>query len=122
VFASGAVLATYAGAACGKSSTTPTPPPVATTVITISAGGVSPKNITVAVGSQVTFTNNDSRTHDMQSDPHPEHDDCPELRQVGFLRVGESRTSENLTTTGTCTYHDNMREENNSLRGAIMVQ
>ena len=107
--------------ACGESKSEPTPP-VATTVITITASGVSPKNVIVPVGSQVTFTNNDSRTHDMQSDPHPEHDDCPELAQVGFLRVGESRTSGNLNFAQTCTYHDNMREESNSLRGSIVVQ
>src|SRR5687768_14317110 len=101
-----------AALACGKSNTTPTPP-VPTNVITITAIGVSPKNIVVPLGGQITFTNNDSRTHDMQSDPHPEHNDCPELAQVGFLRVGESRTSGNLNAPRTCTYHDNMREENN---------
>jgi plastocyanin len=107
--------------ACGKSKSEPSPP-VATTVITITASGVSPKNVTVPAGSQVTFTNNDSRTHDMQSDPHPEHDDCPELMQVGFLRVGESRTSGNLNVAQTCTYHDNMNEGTNSLRGSIVIQ
>ena len=110
-----------AAVACGKSKSEPTPP-VATTVITITASGVNPKNVTVPVGSQVTFTNNDSRTHDMQSDPHPEHNDCPELMQVGFLRVGESRTSGNLNTAHTCTYHDNMNEGTNSLRGSIVIQ
>ena len=107
--------------ACGK-KTDPTPPPVATTVVTITASGVSPRNVAVPIGGQVTFTNNDSRTHDMQSDPHPEHDDCPELAQIGFLRVGESRTSGNLNLALTCTYHDNMNEGTNSLRGSIVVQ
>jgi len=109
-------------AACKSSSSTPTAPPTATNVITITASGVSPKSIVITAGSQVTFTNNDTRTHDMQSDPHPEHNDCPELAQVGFLRVGESRQSGNLNTIRTCGYHDNSHEEDARLRGTITIQ
>jgi len=109
-------------AACKSSSSTPTAPPAATNVITITASGVSPKSIVISAGSQVTFTNNDTRTHDMQSDPHPEHNDCPELAQVGFLRVGESRQSGNLNTIRTCGYHDNSHEEDARLRGTITIQ
>lgn len=109
-------------AACGKADSEPTPPPGATNVITITSSGVSPKVITVPVGSQVTFVNNDTRTHDMQSDPHPEHDNCPELKQVGFLSVSGSRTSGNLNEKRTCTYHDNINELTASLRGTIIIQ
>jgi len=109
-------------AACKSSSSTPTAPPTATNVVTITASGVSPKSIVITAGSQVTFTNNDTRTHDMQSDPHPEHNDCPELAQVGFLRVGESRQSGNLNTIRTCGYHDNSHEEDARLRGTITIQ
>jgi plastocyanin len=107
--------------ACKGSSTKPSPPE-ATNVITITANGVSPKAIVVSPGSQVTFTNNDTRTHDMQSDPHPEHNDCPELAQVGFLKAGESRLSGNLNTVRTCSYHDNSHEEDARLRGSITIQ
>ena len=106
---------------CKSNNSTPTPPSP-TTVITITANGVSPKSIVVAPGSQVTFTNNDTRTHDMQSDPHPEHNDCPELQQVGFLRPGESRLSGNLNAVRTCGYHDNSHEEDARLRGTITIQ
>ena len=107
--------------ACKGSSTKPSNPEP-TNVITITANGVSPKAIVVSPGSQVTFTNSDTRTHDMQSDPHPEHNDCPELAQVGFLKVGESRISGNLNTVRTCTYHDNAHEEDARLRGSITIQ
>jgi plastocyanin len=75
------------GTACGSSggTTTPTPPVVGTTV-TITSNGVSPKNLQVSPGSQVTFVNNDSRNHEMTSDPHPEHTDCPAINQVGTDR------------------------------------
>jgi plastocyanin len=108
--------------ACGSGSTEPSAPPVETTVITITSAGVSPKSIAIARGSQVTFTNNDTRTHDMQSDPHPSHDDCPELAQVGFLRAGESRLSGNFNDPMTCRFHDNQNEGSNALRGTIVVQ
>jgi len=118
----GAVLIAFAVGGCKGSNSNPTPPPTVTNVITITANGVSPKAIAVSPGSQVTFTNNDTRTHDMQSDPHPEHNDCPELAQVGFLRVGESRQSGNLNSIRTCTYHDNSHEEDPRLRGSITIQ
>ncbi len=108
--------------ACGNSTTAPSTPPAATNLITITSSGVNPKSIAVPRGSQVTFVNNDSRTHDMQSNPHPEHNDCPELAQVGFLRVGESRQSGNLNIAMTCGYHDNQNEGNNLLRGTIIVE
>lgn len=108
--------------ACGKGTTSPSLPPVATNIITITASGVSPPNIVVQRGSQVTFDNKDSRTHDMQSDPHPEHNGCPELAQVGFLKPGESRQSGNLNLPMTCGYHDNQNEGSAALRGTIVIQ
>ena len=65
--------------------------PVATdpaTTITITAAGVSPKEIQVAVGGRVTFVNNDNAFHEMTSDPHPIHTDCPEINAVGALGTG----------------------------------
>src|SRR3954467_13506963 len=75
----------------GPSPTSPTSTPagaVATTTITITNNVASPKNIIVARGSQVTFINNDTASHNMTSDPHPEHTDCPEINSVGFLSGG----------------------------------
>jgi plastocyanin len=108
--------------ACGESTTAPSTPPTATNIITITSSGVSPQHIAVPRGSQVTFVNNDSRIHDMQSNPHPEHNDCPELEHVGSLRVGESRQSGNLNIAMTCGYHDNRNEGIDTLKGTILVQ
>jgi plastocyanin len=107
--------------ACGTSPPSPTPP-AATNTITIANNAVSPKNIVVPLGSQVTFTNNDNRIHDMESDPHPEHTDCPALTQVGFLNPGQSRSSGNLNTARICGYHDHNLAEVAGLRGTITVQ
>ena len=112
-------------AACGGSSsspTGPTGPATATTTITIANNTVSPKDIVVPRGSQVTFINNDSRAHDMESNPHPEHTDCPAINQAGFLNPGQSRQTGNLNTVRTCGYHDHDQDQARSLQGTITIQ
>lgn len=112
--------------ACGSSSSSSTAPsstpPTATTTITISNNAVSPSSIVVARGSQVTFVNADSRVHEMDSDPHPEHTDCPEINQVGFLNPGQNRQTGNLNTVRTCGFHDHGNPDNNGLKGRITIQ
>ena len=89
--------------------------------ITITATGVSPQNVTVAAGSRVTFVNNDTRPHDMSSDPHPAHTDCPEIT-VGFMHPGQSATTQNLNRVRTCGFHDHNQDTNTSLQGTIRIQ
>lgn len=101
---------------------TTTPAPSTGTTITITSSGASPRSVTVSAGSRVTFVNNDSRVHDMNSDPHPAHTDCPEINQVGFLSAGQSRQTGNLNTTRTCSYHDHGQSTNASLQGTIIIQ
>ena len=107
--------------ACG--TTTPNepelPPPVSGNTITITASGASPRNLEVALGQRVLFINNDSRSHNVASDPHPEHTDCPELNQVGFLTPGQSRETGNLVVAKTCGFHDHDNPNNASLTGRI---
>jgi plastocyanin len=109
----------------GSTPTSPTtPPPGATNTLTIAIANnaVSPKNIIVPRGSQVTFTNNDNRAHDMESDPHPDHTDCPELAQVGFLNPGQTRQSGNLNIARVCGFHDHNQAEVTGLQGSITIQ
>ena len=116
-------------AACGKSSTSPSnvPPPdstpsVLTNTITITSAGASPRNIEIALGSRVLFVNNDSRSHNMTSDPHPAHDDCPDLNQVGFLAPGQNRETGNLVTPRTCGFHDHDNPSQGLLTGQIVIK
>ena len=91
--------------------------------ITIGANGaVSPTQVTLAVGQSVTFTNNSTGTHDMESDPHPAHTDCPSIANVGLLQPGQSKTSFGFANSGSCGYHDHNASENNALKGRIVVQ
>ncbi len=115
-------------AACGGGSTptspspSPSPAPSGGTTFTITSAGVSPKTLTVAAGSRVTFVNNDTRVHDMESNPHPEHTDCPPINDVGFLSPGQSRQTGNLNTRRTCGFHDHDQDQNTNLQGSIIIQ
>lgn len=110
----------------GSSNSTPTSPtlstPVAATTVTITASGVSPNNIDVSLGQRVLFVNNDSRAHNMTSDPHPEHTDCPPLNSVGLLAPGRSIETGNLTTARVCNYHDHDNPADTRWQGRITIK
>jgi plastocyanin len=91
-------------AACGGG--TPSSPSPGGATVTITSAGVSASQVSATQGSRVTFVNNDSRSHNMTSDPHPEHADCPEINAVGLLQPGQSRETGNLVTVRTCGFHD----------------
>jgi plastocyanin len=128
LFALAAVLSVAASCSSDDSPTAPsgggggsTGGPVAAT-ITITASGLSPTSVTVAPGSRVTFVNSDNRPHEPASDPHPTHGSCPPIDQTGFIAAGQSRTTGNLNTTGTCSFHDHLNDGDARLRGTIRVQ
>lgn len=123
-----AAFAIAVAAACGSSNSSPSGPTGSCTpssnpnTIVIQNNQVCPQAMTVARGSQVTMINNDTRVHEMDSDPHPEHTQCPELNQIDFLNPGQSRTSGNLNTARTCGFHDHSNPDNQALHGTITVQ
>lgn len=120
-----AILALGSAGCKGSSPSQPTPPPsppTATTTITITSAGANPRNIEVTLGARVRFINNDNRSHNMTSDPHPEHTDCPEINQVGFLLPGQMRETGNLVQARTCGFHDHDLPSNNNLRGTITIR
>ena len=110
-------------AGCGSSPSSPSggnDGTVAAT-LTITAAGISPKTVTVPVGSRVTIVNNDTKQHNMNSDPHPEHTNCPALN-LGVLTAGQSRTSQNLTSARVCGMHDHDDSDNALWKTTITVQ
>ena len=70
----------------------------------------------------MTFVNNDSRPHTMNSDPHPDHGDCPAVNTVGFLTPGQSKQTGNLNVAGACGYHDHELFTNTSLQGTVTIR
>jgi plastocyanin len=106
----------------GASSPPPAPSPSNPNTITITGTGVSPKELTVPPGTRVLFLNSDSRRHEMTSDPHPEHSDCPEINSVGALNPGQGRETGNLVDVRTCGFHDHGEPDNSGLKGRIIVR
>ena len=109
--------------ACGGGSPSSPTPPSNPYRVTIGANGaVSPAELVVPPGTRVLFVNNHSASHDMTSDPHPEHDLCSELNQVGLLRPSEFRETGNLVIVRTCGFHDHSDSTNTALQGRIIVR
>ena len=94
-----------------------------TNTITITSAGVSPRNIEIALGTRVLFVNNDSRSHEMASDPHPQHGSCPSMEAgLGTIGAGQTKVTHMFANAGTCGYHDHLDDGNANLRGTITVQ
>lgn len=119
------VVACGGGNSGGSTPTTPTSPTTPSDVATITIGAdgrVTPASVTIPRGGRVTMINNHNLPHDMSSDPHPEHNQCPELNQWGFLTPGQQRTSGNLNTARTCGFHDHNLPANADLQGRVIIQ
>jgi hypothetical protein len=130
LLAAGVMLAAgLAIAACGGSSSssstgpsggcTPSSSPA---TLVIQNNTICPPALTVSRGTQITVLNSDSRAHEMNSDPHPEHTDCPELNQIGHLEPSQFRQSGNLNTARTCGMHDHLSPDTASLKATITIQ
>jgi plastocyanin len=117
------VSAVALATSCASSPAAPTPPvPDNAPTITITAAGVSPNAVNVALGGRVLFVNQDTASHNISSDPHPERDQCPEINQVGYLQPGDSRETGNFVTPETCGFHDFDMAFVTSLQGTITVK
>jgi hypothetical protein len=119
------VLAVACGGGDNDSPTAPTPPTggtpaPATLTLTITANGLSAGG-EVAVGGTVTIVNSASTPHEMSSDPHPVHTDCPGLN-IGLLQPGQQRTSQPLTAARTCGMHDHINPGTQSLTRSIVIR
>lgn len=128
-----ALMATVA--ACGGSS--PTGPSGGTSVISgttgapgpsgatiaITAGGVNPAQVSITVGQSVTFVNNDSRSHEIASNPHPTHGSCPAVEAgLGALAPGQTKLTQGFAGAGTCSFHDHSDPGNRALQGSIVIR
>jgi plastocyanin len=119
------VLTTLGLAGCGgySSPTDPgSPPGPEGAIVTITANGVEPKTVTIAVGQSVTFVNDDSIAHDMASDPYPQYSDCPAVNRVGNLEAGQRMPSGAFTVARSCGYHDLLRNADVRWHGTIEVR
>jgi plastocyanin len=116
--------------ACGgggsDSPISPTPPsgspgPSGAT-ITIAGGAVSPSTVTIAAGQSVTVFNNDNRAHEIASDPHPVHSNCPQMNALGNIQPGQNRQTNAFPTARSCGFHDHNDPDNRGLQGTVVIQ
>ena len=98
------------------------PGPSGATITILANGTLSPSTVTISRGQSVTIVNNDSRVHDMTSDPHPTHTDCQEINAVGLLQPSQSKLTNALNNARTCGLHDHGLPDDNGLKGRIIIQ
>jgi hypothetical protein len=108
----------------GTPSPPPSPPPAPAgpPTITITASGMTPLEITIAVGQRAMFINNDVRAHDVIGGLDPAHPECPEIIQAGFLTPGQQRETGIFTTARTCDYHDHTALGVPAFSGRIIIK
>lgn len=94
-----------------------TQPTEASGTITYSDSGFSPKEVKVKVGEALTFKNDSTKSVQVNSAPHPQHTQFPELN-LGAIAAGESK-SVTFTTAGTRKYHNHLDA---SEFGSIVVE
>lgn len=121
-------------AACGGKS--PSSPSTVTVVVrdggtsgasgatvTITGAGAAPGTVTVAAGQTVTFINNDNRSHEIASNPHPQHGTCPSIEAgLTTIAAGQTKVTHAFANAGTCGYHDHLDDTNAALKGTIIVR
>jgi hypothetical protein len=107
------VAAIVPGASCNSPLS---PSSVAT--FTITAAGVTPKEVRIKAFNHVSFTNNDDRPHQIMSDPINEHTQCPAINEVGYLPPGSTRDTRTLSLTLVCGFHDHLNLLDDAFKGA----
>jgi plastocyanin len=116
---------------CGDGSSSPsgiptpaptaTPPPGGAATFTIVGGVIGPRQVEINVGQRVAFVNNDTVAHEIHSNPHPIHTDCPPLNDVGALAPTTAGLTGAFTVARTCGFHDHGQPDNTSLQGTIII-
>ena len=104
------------GGPASPSTTTTTTP-----TFTITADGVSPKQVRINVGDRVRFTNDDSVNRQINSNPFPAHDDCPPINAIDLLTPGQSKETDVMSLAGTCGFHEHLTEGDAAFLGEILV-
>jgi plastocyanin len=98
------------------------PGPSGATITIGTNGSVSPSTVTISVGQSVTFVNNHTSQHQIASDPHPSHTNCPSINALQTLPAAATRLTNAFTTAGTCGFHDHLEPSNAALQGTITIR
>jgi plastocyanin len=85
-------------------------------------GAVSPGQVTISVGQSVTFVNSHTGGHEIASDPHPAHTNCPSINALGTIASGQTKLTNSFAGAGTCRFHDHGDPGNANVMGTIVIQ
>lgn len=86
-------------------------------VVTVGSTGFSPKEISIKVGEEVSWMNEDRAVHTVNSAVHPTHQVYPPLN-LGNIQTG-GKVSLSFPEAGTYKYHDHL---NPSFTGSVIVE
>lgn len=100
-----------------QTSASPSATEAVKNIVTITSAGFIPQSITVKAGDTVSWVNQDSKSHAVNSAVHPTHLVYPPLN-LGNLKPGEEK-SLSFPEAGTYKYHDHL---NPSLTGSVVVE
>ena len=87
--------------------------------VDITSAGFTPGTVSVQVGQAVTWTNNDSSTHSVASDPYPTDNTLVNFNSKQDLNKND-HFSFVFNKAGTYTYHDDLNPY--SLEGTVIVK
>jgi hypothetical protein len=115
----GTIAADVLLSACGST----TAPGLEVLTVSISATGVSPVQLN-GNGSRayVKFVNQDTERHEIRSNPHPAHTDCPEIGDVSILPGQDLTLSSTFNSRRVCGYHDETRPDDVRFQGTISIR
>jgi plastocyanin len=117
------VLGACGGSPSGPSSGSSGSPGPSGAAITIGSNDtMSTTDVTISVGQSVTFVNNGSRGHQIASDPHPSHTDCPGINALATIAVGQTKLTNAFSSAGSCGFHDHNEPDNRGLQGRITIR
>lgn len=108
------LLGACGGSSSGGSSGTSTCTPGSTASFSITSTGVTPKAVCVLPGGMVTFKNNDTAQHDIESGTT-----CTQLN-LGVIAAGSSATA-TMPTAEICQFHDQLNPTNTAFQGTVAV-
>lgn len=88
--------------------------------VRIGPAGLEPIELHPSLGRCVAFVNQDTVAHDIRSDAHSAHSNCPALN-VGLVPSGTSRVSLAMNTWGICGYHDELAPDDERFKGHFVI-
>lgn len=122
-FAAAGIAAACGGGGYSGTGTNPNPGVVPGSIgatISLTANGAGPLEVRIEATQRVRFVNNDTRPHQLQTNPHTVHTDCP-ANNIIILNPGQSVDTAPFNDVKACGYHDHLLPDDQMFWGVIKV-